>query len=224
MHQHTQSNQPLNEVLTRRLAEPLPGRLGQRLFEPELSYGRHYSTPPDDARGAAVLVLLYPHEGQWHVPFTARPDTMTDHAGQVSFPGGMIEPGETSQQAALRELHEELGIASEGIELLGQLSPLYLYVTNFAITPWVAALTERPEMHPNPHEVAEVLEVPIEYLLDPANKGRAPWSHQGIQFHAPFIGFQGHKIWGATSMMLGEFLTIVREIGQSDPRVDAASQ
>ena len=211
-----ESNQPLPGLLTRRLAEPLPGRLGQRLFEPELSYGRHYSPPPDDARQAAVLVLLYPHHGQWHIPFTARPETMADHAGQVSFPGGMIEPGESSRQAALRELEEELGVGPDRIELLGRLSPLNLYVSNFAITPWVAALDHRPEMNPNPQEVAEVLEVPLAHLLDPVNVSRAPWSHGGIQFHAPYIGWHEHRIWGATSMMLGEFLTIVRDLAEAD--------
>ena len=203
------------EQLARRLAEPLPGRAVQRELEPELSHGRHYAPPPSTARAAAVLALLYPKDDQWHVPLTVRPESMVDHGGQVSFPGGMIEAGETSQQAALRELSEELGVASDAVELLGKLSPTYLYVSNFAITPWVGVVDRLPEMHSSPAEVDEVLEVPLAHLLDPANVGQQTHNHRGIRFYAPHYAWGEHRIWGATSMMLAELVAIVGELADS---------
>ena len=215
MIQRLMADKRFPELLAKRLAEPLPGRAVQRELEPELSYGRHYAPPPSTARAAAVLVLLYPKDDQWHIPLTVRPKTMADHGGQVSLPGGMIEAGETSRQAALRELSEELGVANDGIELLGELSPLYLYVSNFAITPWVGVVDRLPEMHPSPEEVAEVLEVPLAHLLDPANVGQQTHNHRGIGFYAPHYAWGEHLIWGATSMMLAELVAIVGELADS---------
>ena len=105
----------LDEQLIRlrdRLAEPLPGRCAQARFEPELAYGRHSGPAPSSARQAAVVVLLYEHAGEWTTPLTVRPAHLTNHAGQVSLPGGLVEPGETTAAAALRELEEELGVAT----------------------------------------------------------------------------------------------------------------
>lgn len=158
------------------------------------------------------MALLYPHDGVWHMPLTVRPTTMTDHAGQVSLPGGLIEPGESTSEAALRELAEELGIADSRIELLGELSPLYLFVSNFQVTPWVGVLPQRPTIVANEHEVAEVLEVPVPYMIDPANIGRHARDHRGIEFSAPHIRFGGHHIWGATGMILGEFIALAEEL------------
>lgn len=206
------SDPALPDRLAERLNRALPGRRGQSRFEPELAFGRHYAPPAPDARPAAVLILLYPKEDHWHIPFTVRPDSMVDHAGQVSFPGGLIEPDESSDVAALRELEEELGIAPDRIRLLGPLSPLYLFVTNFAIAPWVAALDARPEMRPNPHEVHEVLEVPLRHLNDPANLGHHQRKHLSMQFSAPHVAWQSHRIWGATGMVLGELLSVIDEL------------
>ena len=200
--------------LSERLKHPLPGREAQCLFEPELSFGRHYAPPPPNARQAAVLALFYPQGESWYLPLTMRPSTMTDHAGQVSLPGGMIEPGERSDEAALRELEEELGISPADIELLGCLSPLYLFVSNFHVVPWVAVIDHRPRFVPSPREVAEVLEVPIEHLLDPAHRGCHQRSHHGLSYAAPHFDWQSHRIWGATSMMLSELVCLVDEIYQ----------
>lgn len=177
-----------------------------------MSYGRHFAPAPPGARNAAVIALLYPHEGAWHMPLTVRPTTMTDHAGQVSLPGGLIEPGESSSEAALRELAEELRVDDPEIELLGELSPLYLFVSNFQVSPWVAVLPRRPAIDANTHEVAEVLEVPLAHLSDPANIGHHARDFRGIEFSAPHFRFGSHHIWGATGMILGEFVALVDEL------------
>ncbi|MEX2121667.1 MAG: CoA pyrophosphatase [Pirellulales bacterium] len=200
------------ERLRARLQSNLPGRAAQRLFEPDLSYGRHFGPPTAHSRAAAVLVLLYPAQHGWHLPLTVRPATMATHAGQISLPGGMIEPGETPDQAALRELAEELGVTAGEVDVLGQLSPLYLFASDFMVNPWVAAAARRPAWVINPTEVAELLEVPLVHLFDPANAGRHARRHRGIDFTAPHFLWGRHRIWGATSMILSE----LRELGKEE--------
>ncbi len=208
-------NPRLPEQLASRLAAPLPGRLAQSRFQPELSYGRHFGPPPTHARPAAVLILLYPHEDQWHLPLTLRPAHLPDHGGQVSLPGGVIEPGETSQAAALRELTEELGVDAAGVELLGELSSLYLFNSNFRVTPWAATFAHRPAWSANPAEVAELFEVPLDHLLDPANTTTHLRAQRGLVSLVPCFQWQSHAIWGATSMILGELAALVAEFNSS---------
>jgi 8-oxo-dGTP pyrophosphatase MutT (NUDIX family) len=205
-------DEQLPQRLAARLAQPLPGRWAQARFEPELSFGRHYAPPPPDARAAAVLAVLVPHEGRWQIPLMVRPQTLTDHAGQISLPGGTIDPGETSQEAALREFEEELGVDRREVELLGCLSPLYLFVSNFQVVPCVGVMRRRPRLAPNPHEVAELLEVPVDHLLDAANCGQHSRQFNGLHFSAPHIAFGQHRIWGATGMILGELIELLRDV------------
>jgi 8-oxo-dGTP pyrophosphatase MutT (NUDIX family) len=205
-------NATLPEMLAVRLQQPLPGPDARVRFSPELSYGRHFGPAPEDARRAAVVCLLYPHRDEWYLPLMVRPTSMFAHGGQISLPGGAIEPDESSQQAAFRELQEELGVGGEGIELLGKLSPLYVYVSDFLVTPWVAALRQRPDLQPNPHEVAEVLEIPLAHLLDSKNYGQHRRQQRGLSMTAPHIQWGRHRIWGATSMILGELLAVISEV------------
>jgi 8-oxo-dGTP pyrophosphatase MutT (NUDIX family) len=195
-----------------RLKQPLPGRQAQISFEPELSYGRHFGPPAADARPAAVLVLLYPIEGRWFVPLTTRPATMVVHAGQISLPGGRVEPGETPETAVFRELEEELGVSRAGIAVLGQLSTLYLFGSNFIVLPWVAAARQRPDFRPSADEVTELLEVPLEHLLDAAHVGSHSRRQRGVAITAPHFQWGRHRIWGATSMILAELVALVREM------------
>jgi len=202
----------------------LPDRLAARLaqgtclaasreFESELGYGRHHGPPLHTARPAAVMILLYPTEQGWSLPLTVRPVTLNAHAGQISLPGGLIEPGETSRQAALRELHEELGVEHHGIRILGPLAEFYVFISDFLVTPWIAVATARPSIVPNPAEVAEVLELPLSRLLDPASVGSTMRiGHGGIQFRSPHFSLGQHEIWGATSMILATLRGVVKEI------------
>lgn len=199
-------------ALRARMSEPLPGRWAQARFEPELGFGRHFGPASPDARPAAVVALLYPRDGQWHVPLTTRPATMLTHAGQISFPGGGIDPGESTDAAVLRELSEELGISPIGVELIGQLSPLYLYNSNHRVTAWLAAALERPAFAPDPREVAELLEVPLAHLIDPRHHGEHARRTRGIGLRAPHIAWGRHRIWGATSMILGELIALIEDI------------
>jgi 8-oxo-dGTP pyrophosphatase MutT (NUDIX family) len=202
----------LLERLAARLAEPLPGPAAGSRYVPEPPLAQHYDRPPPLARPAAVLVLLYPHVDGWCLPLTLRPPDLPDHAGQVSLPGGAIEPGESARDAALRELDEELGPIRQEIRLLGRLSPIYVSVSNFTVEPWVGFTEPRPELVPNPAEVEELLEVPLAHLLDEANFGSHRREYQGRPCSAPHFLWQSHRIWGATCTILGELVMILQEL------------
>lgn len=202
------SHDDFREALRQRLDAGPPGAAAQRRMEPELSYGRHVHAPPADARQAAVALLLYPRDQDWWLPLVVRPATMTDHAGQIGPPGGCLEAGETSSQAALRELEEELGVLSGEMELLGMLSPVHLFVTNFAISPWLMLARRAPLLVPNPAEVQEVLHVPLAWLCQRDNISTYRHRMRGIEFTAPCYLWKGHVIWGATAILLSELTAI----------------
>ncbi len=195
----------LGEVLT----GPLPGRAAQARYEPELAFGRHGGPAPHSARSAAVALLLYERHGKWHVPLTVRPAHLANHAGQISLPGGLVEPGESTADAALRELEEELGVDAGSVTVLGSLSPLYLYVTDFLITPHVAAIAAGPTFRPSDAEVAEVIELPLDALLNDAAPARVRRGFRALEFFAPALCLPGHEVWGATAMMLAELADAV---------------
>ncbi len=199
-------------MLEARLAQPLPGWRGQAPFQPELSFGRHRGPTPLGARPAAVLLLIYPGQLGWHVPLMLRPLHMPDHGGQVSLPGGMIETGESSQQAALREYSEELGAPPDHVKLLGPLTPLYLFASNFQISPWVGCVSARPTWSPSQREVERLLEIPLTHLLAPESVGHVERRQRGLAFRAPCFKWQSERIWGATCMILAEFIAVVREL------------
>jgi 8-oxo-dGTP pyrophosphatase MutT (NUDIX family) len=148
----------LPDRLSQRMAARLPGPAARASMAPQLSYGRHEGPAAGDARQAAVLLLLFRAENRWWFPLTVRPDSLTSHAGQVSLPGGQVDPGESAEDAARRELGEELGVDPPDLRFLGRLTPLYVYASNFLVTPCIAATDHRPGFAPNPMEVANLCE------------------------------------------------------------------
>jgi 8-oxo-dGTP pyrophosphatase MutT (NUDIX family) len=205
------SKEQLASWLLHRLSLPLPSFRAQREFTPALAYGRHHGPPAPGARQAAVVALLFPAEDGWRLPLILRPHSMRDHAGQVSLPGGAIDPGESSREAAVRELNEELGVDPSTIDVLGELSPVYVFVTRYLVAPLVAITDRRPEFHASPREVAELIEAPIERLAEPASRRRRAIVRRGLSFTTPEIVIGRHSIWGATNIILGELLSVLGE-------------
>jgi 8-oxo-dGTP pyrophosphatase MutT (NUDIX family) len=201
----------LPAMLVRRLCEPLPGPRAQRLLASELAYGRHFGPPLWNARHASVLVLLYPHHHGWCLPLTKRPDHMVDHAGQISLPGGTNECDESAERCALREYAEELGAALESVQVVGRLSPLYVFASNFWVTPCVAVTPECPTFHPNAVEVARLIEMKLPQLWDPAGRSTHVIERRGIRFRARDILCGEDRIWGATGMILAELADVTAE-------------
>ena len=209
-------NPNLPHQLSRQLDGKLPGRPAQEPLAPVHCNARHFQPTPATAKRAAVVALLYPHAGEWHLPLTVRAAHLKHHAGQIGLPGGRIEPEESPEQAALRELHEELNIAPEGIHVIGRLSPIYLYVSDFHVTPIVAWCSERPERVPDAAEVAELIELPIRDLVSPENRVEAeveipPGVDGPDSAVVPTVRFKNHSIWGATAIMLAEFAVVLAD-------------
>lgn len=210
--------QPLELIdrLETRLHSCLPGHRAQRRFAPELAFGRHCGPPAVDARAASVAVILIPAPEGWMIPLILRPQDSPTHAGQVSFPGGVAEAGESVEATALRELHEEIGVAGSGIHLVGRLTPIYVFNSNYLVTPVLGVHHGPARFRPCPSEVAAVLPLPVEHLLDAANFGRHEICRGEMRFEAPHIELGEQRIWGATSMMLGEVIELLEEIGELD--------
>jgi 8-oxo-dGTP pyrophosphatase MutT (NUDIX family) len=184
-------------------------RRGQ--YAPELSYGRHFGPPLIDMRQGAVLVLFHPSPTDWNVTLTVRTSHLSAHAGQVSFPGGRIEPSETAEQAALREYEEELG--STGVcETIGRLPDVSVYASNFLVTPVVAITTDKPLYLPNADEVADVIELPLAALADRSRRGRHEIVRGPLRFGTPHLHIASRNVWGATWIILGELWERLRSV------------
>ena len=200
--------------LRQRLAGALPGHAAQARLAPDAR-----ATPPGaasvegrtDCREAGVLAVLYPapEDGRSMLVFTERRDHLDDHAGQVSFPGGRREAGESLRQTALREAREEIALAPEAVTVLGALTPLYIPPSNYCVHPFVAAAAPAPSLTPADAEVAAILRVPLADLLAPDALTRETWTLHGRATEVPFYeGVGTPPIWGATSMMLAELLAL----------------
>jgi 8-oxo-dGTP pyrophosphatase MutT (NUDIX family) len=165
---------------------------------------------PDPSRWqAAVLVLLYEHEGRIHVVFQKRTETVDAHKGQISFPGGGVDPGDLNlQMTALRETQEEIGVDPEDIDLLGELDQLTT-ISNFIVTPYVGWMRLFPYTWQfSEHEVAYLLEVPLDHLRDPANFVPDRRVMNGGVVTLPAYRFGDDLIWGVTARILSNFLDI----------------
>ncbi len=167
---------------------------------------------PGQVRLGGVLILLYCLDDELHLVLTRRRDDLQAHAGQISFPGGRHEAPETLLMTALRETYEEIGVPETAVTPLGTLSHLYIPPSDFEVHPFVGWYTEgkRPNFVPDHNEVAEILEVPLRHLLNPATRQEEPWELRGQSVIVPFFAVNGHKVWGATAMMLSEFIERLR--------------
>lgn len=158
------------------------------------------AVPGEQLRGAAVLAAITDRERPG-VLLIHRPSTMRAHPGQVAFPGGKIDPGETVVEAALREAHEELGIAPGDVRVVGT-SDSYPTWSGFDITPVVGLVPPDMELRPNPTEVAQWFEAPLDFVFDPAHQERHTMQGAGRPYTYWQINWGEHRIWGATAAML----------------------
>ena len=196
--------------LRERLQRPLPGLEAQlRMCPPQRGAPDQWDEAQRNARRAAVLALLYPFDGTTGLVLTQRHEDLKAHSGQISFPGGRIEPGESPTEAALREGWEEVGINRREVDVLGHLTDLYIPPSDFTVTPVVAAIPTRPVFRPQEEEVDVIIEVPVPALLDPAAHTSAVWTFGEHEVDIPYFAFGEFEIWGATAMMLAELLAVM---------------
>ena len=201
-------------TLRQALASPLPGLDAQLRMAPQPRVGWDPNRVPDGLRDAAALVLVYLHEGRLHVPLTVRGGGMRTHTGQVSLPGGSVDAGESFETAALREAVEEVGVDPDDVTILGRLTSLHIPVSGFLLHPVVAVAGGRPRFQTAEWEVARLLEVPLA-LLDDAETLRTERRQRQaggrvVEIEVPYFAVDGEKVWGATAMILAEFLAVTR--------------
>ena len=177
-------------------------------FAPPYTRQQRLGSPPPDARKASVLVLLYPRAGARYLPLLLRKHQLKHHQGQVALPGGAWEPGESLQATALRELHEELGVTPDQVEILGSLTPFFIPASRFLLHPWVGWTAGQPSFEPDPHEVEEVLESPLKSILNFSSLTVARLTKDGEEVEVPAFAVGPHMVWGATCIVLGELATI----------------
>ena len=200
---------PGREEILRRLANPPP--LHELLTADDLEKLRENSQAP--LKDAAVLLLVVDHPREPTVVFTQRTAHLADHAGQVSFPGGRTHADDlTPERTALREAEEEIGLDPARVEILGRL-PEYRTGTGFSVTPIVGWTTPPIEYRPDPHEVAEVFEVPLAFLLDPRNHRYDSAYFRGRLRHYWALPYGERYIWGATAAMLVTFHRLLAHPG-----------
>jgi len=159
---------------------------------------------------AAVLIALIERAAELTVLLTQRTEHLEDHPGQISFPGGRVEPLDTGpRDTALREAQEEIGLAAPSVAVVGYLEPLAV-VTGFAVAPVVAFVPGDVAFTPDPFEVAEVFEVPLDFFLDEANHRLRERTVHGVTVPFSEYRFADRRIWGATAMMINDFINIIK--------------
>lgn len=174
----------------------------QRTFEPVTAGDGHLFQKAKQLRPAAVLIPVVAREDELTVLFTRRTAHLQDHAGQISFPGGRAEASDaTPRDTALRETVEEIGLAPERVQVLGHLTD-YTTVTGYRVTPIVGLVNPPLALHVDKFEVAEVFEVPLAFLLDPANHQCNCVIQEGLERHYFAMPYGRHYIWGATAGIL----------------------
>jgi 8-oxo-dGTP pyrophosphatase MutT (NUDIX family) len=170
----------------------------------DIDHNKHLTLTP-----TAVLLLLFEQEGQWCTLLTVRSLKLKKHPGQISFPGGKWEQEDVDFIAtALRETQEEVGVDALQVQVIGALSPLIIPFSAYKVHPVVGYLPTLPTLVHQESEVHQTLIVPLSELLNPQNKKTGDFgsSSRNKVLEAPFFQFQGHRIWGATAMMLSELL------------------
>jgi 8-oxo-dGTP pyrophosphatase MutT (NUDIX family) len=174
--------------------------------------GREKTCIQDDRlKRAAVLIPVFKKDGAYHLLFTRRTDRVEHHKGQISFPGGRQDPEDADLLAtALREAEEEMGLRKEDVRILGELDDICT-VSDFCVAPFVGLIPYPYPFRPNPHEIEEMIEVPLASLLDPARSRREFREHGGLTWPVYFYEHGRHTIWGATASILKQLLDLLPE-------------
>lgn len=196
--------------------EDLPGEEAHYIMAPyQRQSAKTVREEKKECKKAATLMLIYPKKDQWYFALMLRPDYDGVHGGQVSFPGGKIETGETPEQAALRECEEEIGVDQNKINLLGKLTDVYIPPSNILVYPFVGYLDYEPIFYPDEKEVESVLEIPLNDIFrDDLVKQKklevGRYSNNPIVLDVPYFEFCFETVWGATALMISEFKEMMK--------------
>jgi 8-oxo-dGTP pyrophosphatase MutT (NUDIX family) len=197
------------ELLSKKLTQPLPGLEAHLKMTP---YRALTKTIPKDRREGAVMMLLYKKGDEYYFPLTLRHDYKGTHANQISFPGGKIESIDSSfLDAALRETKEEIGVDIENIEIVGELTQIYIPPSNFLVSTFVGIYQGIPNFVKEVKEVKEIIEVPLNSLFNPSIVRETEVNIQnGMKLKTPYLHLENQVVWGATAAILAEFIAIFK--------------
>lgn len=196
--------------LEKRLLHPLPGPAAQLRMAPERRDAEErIQVRGRNCREAGVLVLIVPENGLPHVVLTVRHLHLPDHPGQVSFPGGRREDGESLMHTALREAHEEVDVSVSAVEMLGPLTPLYIPPSNYCVFPYLGFARTNLVLTPHDLEVERIVRVPLPGLLEETARREEIRTIRGQRVLVPYFEVSGLQVWGATAMMLSEVVALL---------------
>lgn len=202
------------QQLNNELNNGLPGFNAQKIMSPTIREHALKKSDPSIARDSSVLLLFYPKDGQLYLPFIKRTSGNTSHSGQISLPGGKYEESDSNRTVtAIRETNEELGVDCKKIKILGFLTELYIPVSNFMVLPVLGYCKQRPQFKISPFEVEEVIEMPVQQLFSKENISEFSFTKNDLTINAPYFDAKGHKVWGATAMILSELREIFLRAG-----------
>ncbi len=194
--------------LEAKLKSGLPGENAQYIMAPE---SRKNYIHIGNYIHAGVLLLIFPIENVPNFVLMKRPEYNGVHSGQISLPGGKSEPVDLNiEQTALRETYEEMGVSSNNIKIIGKLTSLKVPVSGFEIFPFVGYTEIHPIWSPDPLEVEKIIEVPLKTLLNDSVLIIETWNLQGSDVKVPFYLLNNEKVWGATAMILSEFVSLLK--------------
>jgi len=194
---------------------PLDERLLPRNADGEATRRRYDRATFPPARPASTLLAIYPDDaGRLVIPLTVRHAEMRSHAGEVSLPGGAIDPADADREAAaLREAWEEIGLEPELVRIIGVLDDVWIPVSNFELRPFVGTVGRRPSLVPHDAEVAAIVELPLDALFDPDVFGTEEFSGRGFSVRAGAYRYGGVRVWGATALTLGMLAHVLDPAG-----------
>lgn len=196
----------LVQHLHSRLEKSLPGKLGQKPMQPYLPLMPKIDVPRrNTVKKGAVMAIIYAKDNIPHLLLIERNTYKGAHSGQISFPGGKLESGESALSAAMRECEEEVGIAADSYRVLSPLTEVYVWASNFMVYPFLAISDSLDSLTPDPKEVKSIIEMPIAHFFENKNKSEMMMkSYLGVSLKAPYYDVHEVPLWGATAMMISE--------------------
>jgi 8-oxo-dGTP pyrophosphatase MutT (NUDIX family) len=210
-----QKNQFMNElhsIIAELLRKPLPGMEAQLKMAPSARIRELFSSHTEKQPVmSSVLIPIYLKGGVIHTLFIRRPDYPGIHGGQMAFPGGRSEPFDVDHMGtAIRETEEEIGVERDLIQIAGALTPLYIPPSNYMVYPFVGIIPSEPVFTPDPSEVAEVVEIPLQDLLKPGSTQTLAPSPEFHFMEVPAFVIGSNVIWGATAMITAELIALIK--------------
>lgn len=200
------------DLLEKGMKHPLPGKEAQLSMSPNPVDLRRFDPKlPDNHRKGSVLILVYPNSDKAFFPLIKRPVYQGVHSGQIAFPGGKMEDEDEDEvETALREAWEEVGVRPEQVKLIGRMSDLFIPTSNFLVSPVLAYSEELPDFVPEEREVDRIIQTAVSSLYEPEiRKQKVLEFSNNFRLDTPYFEVDQEMVWGATAMILSEFLQIL---------------